>query len=497
MYLNTRTSPRRGILARLFLPFLQSPRRRWSTDPGSRNSSNPSSPTSEQDKLEYPPAPGTLESGSYLQVPPSDGPVARTFTPPPGGAGRRSLSRASSVGGRRAGASAIPLAANPRGELIFNSKVSPAFRDGYERYRSAFERRRSEKLEAKRTKGWRWFLYTGAGWGWWVKEIWKPPELEIPAHAPGSARGVGHQQQAQTQGGQAAVAHGRSGRARSGTIVSIASSASSEGLAEDAGEGSENRRSPPGTPTRRRGADAAASSRTGNGRSKRGTTSRSGTDGGAPIGPSDLSRQSSNASSLGSSDHRSGTFGARVGTRSKRDGGRGGRDRERDDIAAVAGADLGGDALAESSGRAGRGRDATPTPLASLSHSDWSPVSSASSSPVSSLPPSPLLPSSETLPNEEAEVDRQLQPDSAGGQATASETTSSSTTLVERAPSSAFADPDTSSNSSKSTIRRGDSATKTTTGAADDLPSPKAVAATGDDRQDPVSTLREPESGPA
>ena len=36
----------------------------------------------------------------------------------------------------------IPPSANPRGELIFSSKVTPAFREGYEKYRSEWEKRR-------------------------------------------------------------------------------------------------------------------------------------------------------------------------------------------------------------------------------------------------------------------------------------------------------------------------------------------------------------------
>ncbi|UZJ54256.1 hypothetical protein CBS101457_003576 [Exobasidium rhododendri] len=55
---------------------------------------------------------------------------------------------------------AIPPTSNPRGELIFSSKVTTPFREGYERYRAAFERRRKEKLEERRWNGWRgwWFL---------------------------------------------------------------------------------------------------------------------------------------------------------------------------------------------------------------------------------------------------------------------------------------------------------------------------------------------------
>ncbi|KZW00977.1 hypothetical protein EXIGLDRAFT_738621 [Exidia glandulosa HHB12029] len=39
----------------------------------------------------------------------------------------------------------IPPSSNPRGELIFSNRVSGVFRDGYERYRAAFERRREER----------------------------------------------------------------------------------------------------------------------------------------------------------------------------------------------------------------------------------------------------------------------------------------------------------------------------------------------------------------
>ncbi|POY72266.1 hypothetical protein BMF94_4709 [Rhodotorula taiwanensis] len=47
----------------------------------------------------------------------------------------------------------IPPSLNPRGELIFSSRVSPAFREGYERYRGEWERRRAEaKRAAKNAK---------------------------------------------------------------------------------------------------------------------------------------------------------------------------------------------------------------------------------------------------------------------------------------------------------------------------------------------------------
>ncbi|KAF8963538.1 hypothetical protein BDZ97DRAFT_1732007 [Flammula alnicola] len=48
----------------------------------------------------------------------------------------------------------IPPATNPRGELIFSSRVDKNFREAYERYRSAFERRREEKEYTERRKTW-------------------------------------------------------------------------------------------------------------------------------------------------------------------------------------------------------------------------------------------------------------------------------------------------------------------------------------------------------
>lgn len=81
--------------------------------------------------------------------------------------GTTRLVRTSSASGgpgvaRRLAIPTIPPSSNPRGELIFGSKVSPTFREGYERYRAAFERRRREKLEERHTGSWRgWRLFGG------------------------------------------------------------------------------------------------------------------------------------------------------------------------------------------------------------------------------------------------------------------------------------------------------------------------------------------------
>ncbi|KDQ11166.1 hypothetical protein BOTBODRAFT_57694 [Botryobasidium botryosum FD-172 SS1] len=50
----------------------------------------------------------------------------------------------------------MPPASNPRGELIFHSHVDRSFRDAYERYRSAFERRREERRMVNSKIGWIW-----------------------------------------------------------------------------------------------------------------------------------------------------------------------------------------------------------------------------------------------------------------------------------------------------------------------------------------------------
>ncbi|KAK7449294.1 hypothetical protein VKT23_013437 [Stygiomarasmius scandens] len=48
--------------------------------------------------------------------------------------------------------SGIPPSKNPRGELIFSSKIDKSFRDAYEKYRAAFERRREEREREERRK---------------------------------------------------------------------------------------------------------------------------------------------------------------------------------------------------------------------------------------------------------------------------------------------------------------------------------------------------------
>ncbi|KDR74831.1 hypothetical protein GALMADRAFT_211755 [Galerina marginata CBS 339.88] len=68
----------------------------------------------------------------------------------------------------------IPPSTNPRGELIFSSRVDKIFREAYERYRSAFERRREEKEYNERRKTW-----------WGKLMFWERPPT--PASAGGAA----------------------------------------------------------------------------------------------------------------------------------------------------------------------------------------------------------------------------------------------------------------------------------------------------------------------
>ena len=73
--------------------------------------------------------------------------VPRSRSPSP----TRSLSRSPSAS---LPIPSIPPASNPRGELIFSGRVDRNFRESYERYRSAFERKREEKERAERRNRW-------------------------------------------------------------------------------------------------------------------------------------------------------------------------------------------------------------------------------------------------------------------------------------------------------------------------------------------------------
>ncbi|KAF9530504.1 hypothetical protein CPB83DRAFT_788022 [Crepidotus variabilis] len=67
----------------------------------------------------------------------------------------------------------IPPAKSPRGEIIFSSRVDKNFRESYERYRSAFERKREEKEFVERKGTW-----------WGRMMFWERPP--IPFTTPGN-----------------------------------------------------------------------------------------------------------------------------------------------------------------------------------------------------------------------------------------------------------------------------------------------------------------------
>ena len=77
---------------------------------------------------------------------PSSSPTATVKTIPKMGPRRQSTNTIMAT---------IPPSSNPRGELIFSSRVDKTFREGYERYRAAFERRREEKSREERGRGWK------------------------------------------------------------------------------------------------------------------------------------------------------------------------------------------------------------------------------------------------------------------------------------------------------------------------------------------------------
>ena len=95
---------------------------------------------------------------SYLFPRPSLAPASqsRSRSPSPTQLGRRS-------------SSAVPMPSiqpttNPRGELIFSSRVSRTFREAYERYRAAFERKRDERERQVAGRTWSGWLSQKMPW---------------------------------------------------------------------------------------------------------------------------------------------------------------------------------------------------------------------------------------------------------------------------------------------------------------------------------------------
>ncbi|KAF8523670.1 Spo7-like protein-domain-containing protein [Gautieria morchelliformis] len=79
----------------------------------------------------------------------------------------------------------IPPTSNPRGELIFSSRVEPSFRESYERYRGAFERKREEQKRATRGS---WFDFLSVPWRK-AKQPQPQIQLQMPHGGGASLRG--------------------------------------------------------------------------------------------------------------------------------------------------------------------------------------------------------------------------------------------------------------------------------------------------------------------
>ncbi|KAF7319267.1 hypothetical protein HMN09_00264200 [Mycena chlorophos] len=71
----------------------------------------------------------------------------------------------------------MPPTTNPRGELRFSSRIDKAFREGYERYRANFERRRAEReQQARIAQAWAW-------WPAWLRFGKQPQTGQAPVSA--------------------------------------------------------------------------------------------------------------------------------------------------------------------------------------------------------------------------------------------------------------------------------------------------------------------------
>ncbi|GFZ48356.1 hypothetical protein JCM24511_06104 [Saitozyma sp. JCM 24511] len=114
----------------------------------------------------------------------------------------------------------IPPSSNPRGELIFSSRVDRAFREGYERYRAAFERRREERAREGKVQ-----------W-WWRRGTPTPPASRRgtppPTPVPNVAGGAG----------------GATGGGTMGTGMGMGGSGRGRGSGVGAGVGSSRARTP-------------------------------------------------------------------------------------------------------------------------------------------------------------------------------------------------------------------------------------------------------------
>ncbi|KAH8112390.1 Spo7-like protein-domain-containing protein [Phellopilus nigrolimitatus] len=97
-----------------------------------------------------------------------------------------SFSRSASPDRRRKRGTSVPIPPipptnNPRGELIFSSRVERNFRESYERYRAAFERKREAREQyATAQTWWGWRVWP---WNWMQRSVPRPASY-IREHSP-------------------------------------------------------------------------------------------------------------------------------------------------------------------------------------------------------------------------------------------------------------------------------------------------------------------------
>ncbi|GAA6064474.1 hypothetical protein JCM10212_001823 [Sporobolomyces blumeae] len=200
---------------------------------------------------------------------PDDGPVTRA-TPVASSSSSSSTSPARSPSLRSATSPAqgipippIPPAQNPRGELIFSSRVSPTFREGYERYRGEWERRRKEakdlaRHEKAKSSRWtsvkRWMTWGRGGGG----------DETADTSRLGGTSGQGRVGGAGSFGGEKDAERGRTtaGRADRSRESSASLSSAGEPLSSQVHSRAASRERPPDRPAfgraRRESASSAA-----------------------------------------------------------------------------------------------------------------------------------------------------------------------------------------------------------------------------------------------
>lgn len=142
----------------------------------------------------------------------------------------------------------IPPSSNPRGELIFSSRVDRSFRDSYDRYRSAFERRKEEKeREAFFTRTFAGRFLAAIPWnplGPWPPPPPSPIEPTGKGEKGGDANRLGHGAKRSTSGSSTSTSNrGRLGNTPSGSRKS--SPAPSRGKGPCRVGGTESRSSTP------------------------------------------------------------------------------------------------------------------------------------------------------------------------------------------------------------------------------------------------------------